>query len=250
MIQTPNNISSLLGKGFDHTVNTVLENPDQHPDNLVRLSNVFNIKMTFTHPVTIRLGSKKQIENVVQYIFKGKFFIRNKTLYYVNKKDGRTGCSFPTSSILSYEVDMSSIDHFENYEQFKRNFDLFFITEDEIQNLWNSTSAQHGGKYKPSDFKALSSHAKFALKTFLYRFKGINSTDKSEYTKHTIDHKDYYVISAASYGTGNSNFSRDIRISHQYGFPRVFFSSEFHGCANGTYGIIANKNKYLWTEND
>lgn len=32
--------------------------------------------------------------------------------------------------------------------------------------------------------------------------------------------------------------------------PYVYYSSEHMGCLNGRYGLIANRNEYLWLEDD
>jgi hypothetical protein len=43
---------------------------------------------------------------------------------------------------------------------------------------------------------------------------------------------------------------RDIEISHTLGHQYVYYASEFQGCGNGRYGLVANKNEFLHLEDD
>ena len=42
---------------------------------------------------------------------------------------------------------------FKGIEEFAKRFDKRFITLEQINKLWNSKSAQHGGKYNKKDFR-------------------------------------------------------------------------------------------------
>lgn len=249
-MQTPDTIPTLMGKGHDDIIAEVLAHMDEPVLNMYRLSQAFHIRVTFKIPITLQINQHRVKQDVKEYIFKIPFFISSQQICYRFQKNGRKGQYLPISDIESYEPVIIKADQFESYKQFKRKFDLFFIEESQILSLWNSKSAQHGERYKPSDFKSINKAGKHALNMFLINFKGINSTDKSAYFKRTIEEKDYYVLSGYCHGTGNSSSSRDIRISHQYGSPQVGYSSEYLGTGNGTYGILVSRNKYLWMEND
>lgn len=248
-METPNNIPLLMGKGHDNIVRDVLAHPDEPVTNIYRLSQAFHLHIVFNQPVPIYLNLHKIIM-VKEHTFKNPFFIVNQSVCYPFKKDGRKGQYLPVSKIDYYEPIPNSTDQFNCYEDFKKMFDPFFIEESQILSLWNSTSAQHGEKYKPSDFKKLSSNAKSALRMFLINFKGINNTNKSSYTKRIIGEKVYYVLSGNYYGSGNSSSSRDTRISHQFGMSCVGYTSEVSGGGPNTNGIIVSRSKYLWMEND
>jgi len=244
-MKTPDNIPLLMGKGHDNIVRDVLANPEQPVMNIYRLSQAFHIKVIFKEPITLQLNRRKVKQNVKEHIFKNPFFIRHQYVWYPYKKNGNNGEILPVSKIESYEPIPNSIDQFDCYEQFRDMFDPFFIEEDLIRSLWDSNSAQHGERYKPSDFKSLSSNARSALRMFLINFKGINKTDKDIFTKRVIGGKDYYTLSGSYYG-----LNKDIRISHQFGTSCVGYKSEVSGGGSNTNGIIATKSKYLWTEND
>jgi hypothetical protein len=168
------------------------------------------------------------------------------------KSDSHRGYILPQAQIESYEPVLSTLDLFESYEQFKSKFDTFFITEELIKKLWEGTSAQHGEKYKPSDFKSIGPSGKEALRQLLLGFKGVTSTDTFGYRESTsVDgHIHYRVRDGFCQGSGGSSSSRDVSVSHTLGKNLVHYSSERHGTGNGTYGLIANKNTYLWLEND
>lgn len=244
----PNTIPLLLGKGYDETIKAVLADPDNHIMNIMRISKVCRVKVTFNNPQTIWVSRRKRFDNVSEHTFP-EFFVKGDTLYYMFKRGGCTGLPLSLKHIKAYEPVIESLDEFKTYEDFKKMFDLQFITEDQIKNLWNSTSAQHGGKYKPSDFKPVSSSARQALQWFLAGFKGVNNTDPSTYTEYTFEGSTYRTLTGTYYGRGGNN-SRDIRISHRLGSPQVGYSSEYQGCGNGRYGILATKSTYLWLEDD
>jgi hypothetical protein len=175
---------------------------------------------------------------VSEYTF-SKFFNNNGQcgICYVPTRSGRHGYYFPLSKVVRYEPLINSFkeDRFSTYEDFKKKFDRFFITEDEIQKLWNQKSCQHGKQYCPSDFHRLGPRGREVLVRFMRRFKGIEADINSEiYETYTTLH----------------HFGRDVKISHGTNLPYVYYSSEFQGCGNGRYGLLANKNEFLWLEDD
>jgi hypothetical protein len=249
-MELPKLLPTLLNQGNDEIVKFMLSNPDDHLKNIVRLSKICRVKLTFNQPTDIVVNRRKILRGITEHTFPG-FFRKGDTLYYYMKRNGRSGYMLPLSQIKSYEPIGSTIDAFNRYEEFKKKFDLYFITEDRIKNLWENSSAQHGGKYLPSDFRPISKSGKEALRLFLNKFKGINNTDTSTYSerKNFNGNGTYYVCEGTYHGRGGSN-SRDIRIGHQMGCNGVYYSSEYHGCGNGRYGILATRSTYLWMEDD
>lgn len=246
----PNNIPLLLNKGFDDTVKLILSEPDNHLMNIVRISKICRVKVTFHCSHSFYITRRKRVENVTEYVFP-EFFSNGDTLYYKMKRGGCSGFPISLNNIRSYEPVLDTTNEFNSYEDFRKKFDTTFITEELINQLWNDKSAQHGGKYMPSDFKPVSASGREALRLFLTRFKGVDNTDTTTYTerKNFNGIGTYWIAEGNYHGRGGSG-SRDIRISHQMGFNRVSYSSEFHGCGNGRYGILASKSTYLWLEDD
>jgi hypothetical protein len=247
----PESIPQMLGQGNDETIKAMLANPEDHLQNIMRLSTVCNVKVKFASPVDILINTRKFKKNVVEYTFTD-FFMSSGMLCYKFKKGGRRGNYLPIRLVESYEPVITSVDKFDNYEQFSKKFDTQFITEEFIEQLWNEPSSQTGEQYRPSDFKPISQAGKKALSQFLKYFHGVESTDTSKYFK-TSDFNGgaaYHILDADYRGTGGSSTSRDISISHKLGTNKVFYSSEYHGCGNGRYGIIATKSTYLHLEDD
>lgn len=231
-------------------------------DILCKLSKFWKIKVWFDKPIEIvtrrhwktevyngelvKVGSSYKTSDV--HVF-SKFFMYNNFLCYAVSKNRGKGYYFEwLDNIIRYEPVIKPDDVFENYEQFKKKFDPKFITEDAIKNLWNSHSYQHGDKYKPSDFRAIGPVGRKVMKDFLRLFGGIGTGGEGfpGYSKSICG--DYYVLRTAHYSTHHSG--RDISISHQTNCPYVFYASEFHGCGNGRYGIVADERTYLWTDDD
>lgn len=245
----PNNIPLLKGKGHDDTIAKILSEPDEHMKNIVRLSTICRIKITFHCSQSFPVSRRRRVNNVLSHVFPQFFSIDGK-LFYMFKRGGRSGYQISMDSIRSYEPVISSANKFETFEEFKKQFDTYFITEEYIKSLWEGRSPQHGDKYMPSDFKPVSKSGKQALSMFLHQFSGINNTDTEKYSHHTFDGSEYWTASGRYYGNGGSSTSRDISVSHRMGSPAVHYASEYHGCGNGRYGILASRSKYLWIEDD
>lgn len=274
----PDNIAMLYGlPDLTDDQKTVVEKLiageylDDTQEILLALGKHWKLKIIFKVPVRVHTtrhwitgeepGTKYfKTENLdTVHVFNQLFSSSTFPLCYTVKKNGRNGYIFPDRSrdlnlIAKYEVMLKTEPkEFESYEAFKARFDLRFITLKAIIDLWNTNSAQHGGRYAPSDFKSLSQDSKTALKNFLQKFKSVTSTDTTAYTQGTGDELVYYRLCSREY-----NSKRDITISHsilKQGdvlIPRdtVSYSSEFKGCGNGRYGIIVNKNTYLHLEDD
>lgn len=248
-MQLPNNIPLLMGMGYDDTVKLILSEPDNHMKNIVRISTICKVKVTFHCSQSFPISRRKRVNNVTSHVFPQFFSIDGK-LFYMFKRGGRSGYQISMDNIRSYEPVISTAHKFDSFEDFKKQFDLYFITEEYIKTLWEEKSPQHGERYKPSDFKPVSRSGKEALSMFLRRFKGISNTDTESYTRRTFEGNEYWTASGYYHGTGGSSTSRDISISHRMGSPVVHYASEYHGTGNGTYGILVSRSKYLWIEND
>lgn len=269
MVPTPDNILLLVGQvdgSRASVVEAILKGRTDLRTNLLELGYHWDVKVWFKEPVEIyripRWVKKKEEDGRVSmtktrsagssttHIFHG-FFTSGTTphglLCYKFKRTGRHGAHFPGLELVTKYEPIINMDKFTSYEQFKAKFDLNFITEDYIQTLWNGTSSQHGGKYKPSDFRSIGPVGKRLLKQFLVTFKGVTSKDQSGYQ----DRNNYWTLSEKRYSSSPSqNVGRDVSISHTLGLPKVFYSSEYPGCGNGRYGLLVNKNEYLWLEDD
>lgn len=249
----PKTIPLLLGCGHDETVSLMLSNPEDHMKNIKRLSEICKVKIKFAQPVTIYPNHRRAIKDVTEYVF-SDFFLKGDSICYLYKKDGRHGQYLPMQHVESYEPVRTTIDEFNSYEEFKKKFDLFFITEELIKELWESTSAQHGERYKPSDFKPISKFGREALRMFLRNFKGVNSTDTTGYMERSSivrDEPTYHILYGTYHGRNSDcHFSRDIDVSHQLGLNRVHYSSERTGGGQERNGLIATRSTYLWLEDD
>jgi hypothetical protein len=248
-MKVPDTLPMMLNQGNDETISLILSEPDNHLQNMIRLSKICKVKVKFTRPFTVYANRRHVIKDVTEYTFNG-FFQQGNDLCYLFKSGGRHGQYLPLSIVSSYEPVLSTTNVFNSLEQFKKKFDTFFITEELIEQLYNEKSSQTGARYTPSDFKPISAAGKEALRLFLRDFKGVNNTNQSDYPMSKgVSGEAYYSINGCYYGRGGGK-SRDIRVGHQFGFNRVFYSSEYHGCGNGRYGIVVNKSTYLWLEDD
>jgi len=173
-----------------------------------------------------------------------------------NRRNARRGMVIPWSKVISIKFENTESpekDEFKTYEEFEKQFDFKYTSKDFIMALWNETSPQHGGKYKKSDFKYLSGKGKKAAEDFDKKFSGVGQPVNNHYmdgNASLYDGKEYKVLKVKyySYVTGKG---RDITISYQTNIPnRVFYSSEFQGCGNGSYYFLVSKNKVLHYEND
>jgi hypothetical protein len=267
MVPTPENIPLLIGHVTENqapVIEAILKGRTDLQKNLLELGYHWDVKVWFKDPVEIyripRWIKKKEEDGRVSvtrtrnhtssvHVFHG-FFTSNEKLCYKFRRTGRHGGHFPSLELVTrYEPVIASHDEFTSYEQFKAKFDLNFITEDQILGLWTSKSGQHGGQYKPSDFRSIGPRGKEVLRRFLMTFKGVSSTDTTGY--HQYGNPPSWSLSEKFYSNSpNQTFGRDVSISHTLGIPRVYYSSEYPGCGNGRYGLLVNKNEYLWIEDD
>ena len=269
-MKTPENIPLVIGSATEwqkKALRTCIDDPTNLHTCLPALGNHWPVKIGFKEPVIIErikrwvtiketdgYRSRKCVHTAegTEHVFKG-FFAKGDRIFYTMKSNSRTGYLLPPLSLIEgYEilVDNKNTKEFKSLEEFKRKFDPRFISEELISTLYKEKSAQTGARYNKSDFKSISKVGKEVLNRFLSQFTDINCTDKTHYQSSTFDDKTYYSLSKKHYSNGTGGCGRDINISHTFGIDRVHYSSEYPGCGNGTYGILANKHQYLWLEND
>jgi hypothetical protein len=257
----PDNIALLVGQAEgskEEAIKRVLSKPGTLKENLLTLGKLFKLKVWFKEPVRVRTVRRKVKLSDTSWQYKylrvsdvhvfSRLFLWGPELCYTLKKDGRNGYPFPNLDfVIKYEiVNDERKDEFESFDEFWRRFDPQFITEAKAKSLWNSMSAQHGGRYRPSDFHKIGPVGKKVLEQFMHHFKGVESGGGEGYRKSPYG--EYTVHDARHYAFHSSG--RDISISHQTNLAMVHYSSEYAGCGNGRYGILANKSTFLWLEDD
>ena len=233
-------------------------------DTLSTLGRAAKIKVWFSRPVTVYIhamwrvtsidtnGSKsltkRHKKETSCHVF-SKLIKMDTNLYYALERHSHKGYPFDWLDLITkYEIVSPKSNEFQSYEEFKRKFDPLFITEDEIKKLWNGHSSQHGGKYTRQDFHKIGPRGREVLKRFLRGFQGVSNAPTAAYGNSYLDDADYKVL--REYYKSYRHTGRDINISHQTNCNNVFYSSEFHCCGNGRYGIMANKNEFLHIEDD
>jgi len=259
----PDNIALTVGTKTPDEVSQVLAgDKNTLADNLALLGRYYKIKIWFTEPVLVYYAgqwktivegdrttkTRKLQKEITEHVFNG-FFIGENTcrLCYKKKTNGRYGHPVDfLDKIKKWELvlDNKAIDKFNDYDAFLRRFDLQFITEAEVKKLWNSKSNQHGGQYRPSDFRQMGPQGKKVMQRFLNTFTHIDNPDTTKYhvTKDGTNYTEYYRT--------HHHSGRDISISHNAIVPYVWYSSEYQGCGNGSYGLVATKNMWLHLVDD
>lgn len=234
-----------MGKkvGMDNVIESLLRGVTIQ--SMVQLSYFMKIKFKFIHPVSF-LKFRTRVESDT-HTFNMIYNVGDK-LYYGNKINSRYGYPIPINLIESWEPIPKPDREFKSEKEFTKKFDLRFIKEDAIHQLWIKGSSMHNGHFRKSDFRKMGKAGKGVFGNFLKGFKGINLNllpERDAYRKSPYG--EYHVYSEKYYGRGSG---RDISISHQTNTDKVYYSSEFVGCGNGRYGLLANKKEYLWLEDD
>jgi len=209
---------------------------------LAELGKHWRIRVKFSQPIDIRTRTTKVKQADGSYLWRQhvhtdnhvffKFFLAPHAglCYGIGRRHGHP---FPLQFMTHYEPLPNKAKVFKDYEHFKAKFDMRFITEAEIQKLWSTPSSQTSEQYKPSDFHGIGPRGKQILKEFLYTFVNVNTT--GELSRHY---------------TAYRHSGRDITITHNAGRPYVYYSSEYPGCGNGRYGLLANCQEFLHLEDD
>jgi hypothetical protein len=271
MIPIPDNMPLLIGacKNQEETavIEHILKGDKDLRQNLIDLGKFWKVRVWFKEPIHIQIKRTTKVtrlpDGIRQWthrdskITNDHVFSRITTgstsneLIYATSRQARTGYFFPSLDLVTrYEPVIPSLakDEFKSFEQFAAKFDLFFITQSEISRLWNGKSSQHGGRYKPSDFHRIGRRGKETLERFL-RFFSLDATEKSPCYIESA-YGGYYLNEKYKSMSTHEHFGRDISIEHRVGAEFVHYSSEYPGCGNGRYGLLANKNEFLWLEDD
>jgi len=242
-----NNLPTMMGLSddIDAVIASSLNDSLSLVEALAQLSKHFIITMIFDKEITLRQGKRSNT-----HTFKCLFISSIGNFCYGYRKNSRRG--FPINDeakhitelkFKSYKEDIA----FKSYEQFYNKFDTRFITEKAIKDLWNGTSAQHGGKYNKNDFRKIGKIGKEVLSMFLGHFKSLDT--HTEYYRESNDYDIPVWVLRREHHTRHHT-GRDISISHQTNIDYIFYSSERQGCLNGRYGLLISENEYLWLEDD
>lgn len=201
--------------------------------NKFKESTCHRITLFFDRPIEMDVASYRT--KTTDRLNVTSIFEQRGNWWYSVRKNARKGYYF-SATMFDHLVDIQADtknDEFASYEEFKAMFDLRFIGETEIQHLWNSTSAQHGGKYWRPDFKTVSRRNQQYIQEFMTKLGSINNPAAMR------------LRWGARGPTG-----RDITISHQANSPYITYASEFCDCGNGSYYLLVGNNKILHLEND
>jgi hypothetical protein len=258
----PNNLGLFINeedKRRDEAVKAAFANPGDTEGNLARLGRHWRIDVRFSEPVEVYVNRFRH-KVTDRYTFAG-FFEKGGRLHYAVRRyrygtlTGFYAGMVFTSKVVAYDLVPweSSRDGrpFNSFEQFYRRFDRRFITDEKVRELWEGTSSQHGGKYRPSDFHPVGPKGRRVVREFLGKFAGLEATPGPR--------KDYYETRGETGGMrydlsvcerAYKSTGRDIKISHLMGHPLVWYSSEYAGCGNGRYGLLATEKTFLWLEDD
>jgi len=248
MLLPDNNLPTLIGisSESDNAISRVFTGLSLE-ESLAELSPYFTTKIWFSEPVRI-YRKKKEV-----HVFRSFFISRNGYLCYSNRNHPKTGRIFSEKNLITkLEFISENIScQFKSYKEFCKKFDTRFIIEKEIRKLWNSKSSQHSGQYNKHDFKRLGKKGKRVMERFLNNFIDVTTINKVyPYHKSNLYDNEEVWVYKEKQNSDSLRLGRDISISHQSNCPYVFYSSEYPGCLNGRYGLIANKNEYLWLEDD
>jgi len=252
-----NNLPCMIGTdpNADAAIAETLSGSLSLEESLARLSRYFLVRIHFHQPISTRRLRGFKTGN--SHTFRCLFVSDQGNFCYGLKRRSRKGYVFQTHASNIKEVELLPLDNnpsqFKSYEEFKARFDPRFIKEEGIKSLWNSTSGQHGGKYNRSDFRKMGKTGLRVMRRFLLNFTNINDEPKQTYPYHQSnlwpERKEPVWVYSEKHHTDH-RLGRDISISYQSNSPYLFYSSEYQGCCNGDYGLIVNKNTYLYLEKD
>ena len=260
----PTNIAAIVPVCDSDNQKTLVEKAlkgafsDSLEEALVKFSLFGPLKVTFSEPVDVHRMGRGHIrlfsswEKTNTPTFARLFNNDGKCpLCYLRSRRHRKGYSFPASltKVVAYEVVLKNRkDEFKSFEQFKAKFDPKFILDDLVKDLWNSKSGQHGGKYRPSDFRRLGPVGRDLVRQlYANGFTDIRNVTYEDGKVRNSSNGARLYVRHYSYG-GKGNFGRDITIEAMAG--RIGYSSEYPGCGNGRYGLLVTERTFLWLEDD
>lgn len=253
----PTNIGVALdfskGRGHKEAVLGCVERPGDTEGNLARLGTFHRIKMVFSSPVRVsrsrRRAALESAEHTFFALFKGS---KSGRLCYATHRSPMgtlSGFHFrpgDLDKLVRYELVDRRPASFPSLERFRKRFDPRFATDAEVERLFNQNSGQHGGRYRPNDFRRLHEKGLMAADKFMRHFKGVEATEPTEgYVRNKNGHHYLTVWQNSWHPSG-----RDITISHRLGLGYVWYSSKYYRCGNGRYGLLVTPKTFLWMEDD
>jgi len=272
-IPLPANLPLLLSEASEvggefalQGVTNILQGKEENLENiLVTLGRYWKIKVWFDHPIAFPTRSRmvklddntrvhKHTETTDCYTF-NSFFKSSSAgaCYSISRRRGYPFRPY-LDRVVRYEPLLRRPERkeFQSYEEFKARFDPLFISEEELQGLWNGTSAQHGGKYNKTDFHRFGPEGLYQMKLFLRNFKGVGTGGEGcpGYYRSRFFEEPIYVLSEQHHSLGKGTFGRDIRISHQTNLSVVHYTSEHAGGGRERSGLVANAKEFLWLADD
>jgi hypothetical protein len=258
MLLETNGLPMLMGlnTNLDADLDTLLRDPDLTTEaglrSLARLNKYLKIKATFSRAVPLLRNSGCETSHIINGMFVSgtkDLGQSNPYLCAMKQRKGSTGWHIP-NCVIRYEPLIDTLIYFKSYEEFRKQFDTFFISEAFIKELWAGKSAQTGNKYCKVDFRSIGHEGRRILQRFLVHFKGIESLDGTGYANRKDETTGDYKYLHEKYYSYGSRSGRLKTIEHRLGSNRVYYSSEFAGCGNGSYGIVASRSKWLHLEDD
>ncbi len=182
----------------------------------------------------------RQREKITDTMTVGTFFIGTRggsLCWSARTRRCRTGLEVPYE-VLAHMVDAKILkpNYSKGFVNFLNKFDPRFATVKFIQGLYEECCFDYNDKTKESNwhtrFRPINSTGKRVMDRFLERFTNIYQSDKVRESHDTDRHS-----------------GRDITISFEGG-DRVYYSSEFMNCANGSYYFVATPSTIFWYEDD
>lgn len=226
---------------LDHLL-TVIKERDRHS----------RLRLKFSEPVpevfSNFLRGEDVSEMVVDHFFVNRLDDDAPMVYVTNRSNARYGRRFTSNYIEKLqciEVMPRLNQVITTYEKFLKHFDIKYIAEAKVKSLWEDRGTR---VWRKKDFKSMGSTAKRTFREFDERFKGI--TDIASELSGAYSSNGYGNKELRRHHSGYGNRSRDITVSHQQGTGYIYYASEFRGCGNGSYGVVARKNIWLHIEDD
>ncbi len=178
----------------------------------------------------------------IRYIFK----IDN-GFYYSTRRNGRRGRALGSPDNIKRIAildDNKNVNKFSplTWEQFWKKIDSRFMSKEKAREIFDKGIDTR--KVSRWNFRRITGKGRGLMERFLEKFKNVNKV-----TPYHSDSKyGYKILSEKSRAWGHRG--RDISISHQTNVDCVFWSSEYPGCGNGAYYLVANEKEVLFLEYD
>lgn len=207
------------------------------------------LKPSIRVPIGLRRVSKEPRKKwVIRYLTN-----QGGSPWYGGKSGGRSHHIIPIPKDILLATERVEHVHYHNdfksFQEFWAKFDLRFISEKKIEELWREAPDRNGRcKYKKSDFKRMGKRGKEVMEKFLEKFSSVHfPTEHYEFSDYS--NKSYPTLLLVRYSTW-SNKGRDIQIVHNLSSNYVYYTSELHERGSGNYYFVANKREVLFIEND